>query len=141
MGLEALKKEIDRQGLAQTNLLKRAWTLIDEGKKAKNQGQIWEGNTLLLFYEQNETLQNIYDRYPALSAKLSFYLISPLPLHVGRYSASTNGNSIGNFANRWKWIVEVLLPEWRRLDAGSMLSEVKLIYMGEFPKRLICLLQ
>ncbi len=135
-GLDEVLKQVTRLPPKNNGILKEAWTLIDRGAKKKDVGSVWAGNTLLLRYEQEVTLQDIYDNYPALAATLSYVMVSPLPGHLG---ALGRKGKVGNFVDRWRWITEVLLPQWRRLDAGSMLSEVRLIYMGNFPKRLACL--
>ena len=140
-GVEQVKKEISRQGLPKSSTLIEAWELIDQGERKKNPGLVWEGNTLLLQYEQRVTLQPIYDRYRSLSDRLSFYMVSPLPMHLGRFPSGGASASVANFDDRWRWIVGVLVPEWKRLDAGSMISEVRLIYMGHMPQRIICLFQ
>ena len=139
-GLEAVLKEVNRMPPTHGRVLKEAWTLIDKGAKKKDVGAIWAGNLLLLKYEQEITLQPIYNRYPALSASLSYVMVSPLPFQVGLFRGPRSSKNIGNFADRWRWVTEVLVPAWRKLDSGSMLSEVRLIMMGNFPKRLACLL-
>lgn len=139
-GLDEVLKQVARLPPRNSRVLKDAWSLIDRGAKKKDVGSVWAGNTLLLRYEQEVTLQSIYDRYPSLAATLSYVMVSPLPGQVAFFRGFGGRGTVGNFADRWRWITEVLMPQWRRLDAGSMLSEVRLIYMGNFPKRLVCLL-
>jgi hypothetical protein len=122
------------------DLLRDGWTNISKGDKENNQGLIWKGNELLLMYEQLVTLQPVYDRFPALTAVLSAVMISPLPLQLGVFQVSQPRQSIGQFANRWKWISEVLLPHWKRLASGAVSADLRLIYMGSFPRSAACFL-
>lgn len=137
-GVDEVMKYVNRMSMPRKDLLADGWALISRGEKTNNEGLIWDGNTLLLKFEQMVTLQKVYDRYPSLSARLSYVMISPLPMHFAPFRVTNPGGNIGIFEERWKWIATVLVPEWRRLDAGSLATYVRLVYMGHFPKSIAC---
>ncbi|MDB4989781.1 MAG: hypothetical protein JWN04_4959 [Myxococcaceae bacterium] len=139
-GIDELLGLIDTSDVSRKDLLRDGWTLIARGDKSNNQGLIWQGNELLLQYEQLVTLQPVYKAFPNLSSVLSVVMISPLPFQWGFLQANQFGKNIGDYPVRWKWIQEVLLPQWKRLEGGSSVSEMRLIFKGAFPKSVACFL-
>lgn len=137
-GLNEVIKYVSRSNQPRADLLIEGWVQIAAGDKSHQPGFVWAGNTQLLKFEQMVTLQRIYDRYPRLASRLSYVMISPLPLHFAPFRVFNFHGNIASFSDRWRWITEALLPEWQRLDASSMLSYVRLIYLGNFPKPLAC---
>lgn len=120
-------------------LLVEGWKTIDRGAKLGITGMIWAGNQLLLQYEQQFTLQRVYDSYAETADMLSYALISPLPDQLAAFQFDFPGGSIREFHPRWTWITTRLLPQWRQLDAGGLESRIRLIVMGNMPKRVICI--
>src|SRR5262249_50323920 len=64
-GIEDIEKAY-KDGKITKSVLE-AWRKIDQGKKGDDQNLVWEGNEMLLKYEQQQVLQiAIYDTNPAL---------------------------------------------------------------------------
>ncbi|MEZ4883557.1 MAG: hypothetical protein R3E32_02380 [Chitinophagales bacterium] len=86
------------------------------------QGDVWEGNKDLLFYEQSQILQPImYSPYSSIwwtldSDLITFFkgnlLTSPVPGDNQEFP----GDNIANFEERWKWIETHILPEWKKFE-------------------------
>ncbi len=109
-----------------------AWTLIDNGAKSKESDKIWDGNTALLMYEQQEVLQpKIYEatevRDKGLWKAISPDVPSPIPGHSVKFISYVPNGDIGVFADRWKWIFESMLPAWVNLDTADAARAKKLI--------------
>ncbi len=116
-----------------------AWETIDAGRtalaEAKESGdsealeaandRIWSGNRQLLMFEQEETLQDgVYDHFPEtfewLSSDLNVMgLDSPIPTDDQQFGDVVEDGDIGTFDDRWKWIDERMLPQWRKLQEGD----------------------
>jgi len=113
-GLDELER-IGRAGeLAQQAL--HGWRLIDAGRRTGDQELVWEGNTVLLHFEQKEVLQpQVYDRNPALWHEVSGWIPSPIPGHREIFGDFARGGNIGVFSERWSWIKGRMLPRWRAL--------------------------
>lgn len=99
-----------------------AWTLIDAGTRTNNVDDVWNGNGLLLMYEQQEILQKqIYDAkevkdlWPAISLDVP----TPIPGHGVTFAGHVPGGNIGLFSDRWKWISESMVPAWRSLETDE----------------------
>lgn len=90
---------------------------MNEKRQKEGNELIWRGNILLLELEQDRTLQGgVYREYPRTAAGMSkwFTINSPIPGGPSFQSFVPGGN-IGNFNDRWKWVSEALVPEWRAL--------------------------
>jgi monoamine oxidase len=127
-GLKALQDARKADDISQRVL--DAWTLIDAGAKSKTVEKIWEGNAALLMYEQQEVLQKkIYDAKEVkdLWKAISPNVPSPIPGHGVDFTSYVRDGNIGVFADRWKWILESMLPAWRRLDVNDPVRTRKLI--------------
>jgi hypothetical protein len=96
-----------------------AWRKIAEGN-------VWEGNSDLLYYEQKNILQPaLYagnnretfwwwiDSWIAKAVKGNV-LVSPVPGHNGVFP----GDNISNFDERWKWIKEDIMPAWEKFESN-----------------------
>jgi hypothetical protein len=109
----------------------QAWEKIDQGQKTGNQDLIWEGNQMLLHYEQSVVLQKgVYDHDRDLWNKLSvgpailplsLYrrlapMQSPVPGDPSEFERFKPGGDLGNFDDRWRWIVEKMVPAWKTLS-------------------------
>ncbi|HVZ55229.1 MAG TPA: hypothetical protein VG870_01105 [Chitinophagaceae bacterium] len=99
----------------------QGWYLIDQGVKKNNMAGIWDGNTVLLKYEQQQVLQHyIYDADKEFWKRVTQNKLSPIdsPVPGGKsFQAYVPGGNIGEFADRWKWITEDMLPAWQSFDA------------------------
>jgi hypothetical protein len=94
----------------------RGWQQIDEGRRAQNQDLVWQGNTTLLHFEQKQVLQPVvYDRNQALWQEIAGWVPSPIPGHREAFEDFTRGGNIADFAQRWAWIEQSMLPCWRKL--------------------------
>lgn len=123
-GLDAvLALEVDER-------LKSGFRLIDSGTKLRERGlnaagdlAVWEGNKLLLRYEQQVTLQgSVYD-----PARLLWKLVSgamlmrfetgpvPNPASWTLFQQAVPLGDIGSFHDRWEWISAAMLPLWKSL--------------------------
>lgn len=108
-------RDLNARGELSDGLL-NAWVLIDRGK-------VWEGNRLLLNYEQQITLQQaVYDRHKDAFSNMSWLagfrpslLSSPIPGHDVSFTECVPGGNLGRFEDRWKWIDTSMLPAWRKL--------------------------
>jgi hypothetical protein len=93
-----------------------AWKLIANGK-------VWEGNLILLKYEQENVLQDIiYDTHPnswwwsnLFTTEYLGIVVSPVPDHYNEFP----GKDIANFEERWKWIVEDIMPAWESFETDA----------------------
>jgi hypothetical protein len=111
-----------------------AWEKIDKG-------QAWDGNRLLLRYEQEKTLQekvykllpNTFTLISHISKIVPSILSSPIPGDEGSFQKIIPGGNLGKFEDRWKWIDTSMLPAWRKLVENDA-AKVKGI-MEEFVKR------
>jgi hypothetical protein len=94
----------------------RGWQQIDAGRRTQNQELVWRGNTTLLYFEQKEVLQPaVYDRNRALWKEIAGWVPSPIPSHRETFEDFSRGGNIGDFAQRWAWIEQSMLPCWREL--------------------------
>jgi hypothetical protein len=96
-----------------------AWRKITEGN-------VWEGNLDLLYYEQKNILQPaLYagnnretfwwwiDSWIAKAVKGNI-LVSPVPGE----SSVFPGNNISNFEERWNWIKDDIMPAWEKFESN-----------------------
>lgn len=137
-GIDELNRLISSSGLTQKQMLIDGWSKIAAGDKTGASGLVWEGNALLLKYEQSVTLQKVYDAHGNLAADLSYFMVSPLPWQIARFDKSFPSGSVGDLQKRWKWIEGELLPHWKALDASSMTAYMRLFLMANTPKWDIC---
>jgi hypothetical protein len=112
-----------------------AWRLLDQGVQSGNQDTIWAGNQALLRYEQEKILQPMYERNREMWAEMSANGYEPAydffdnPFGLGKFPSAIDGGvsfhdyiengDIGNFPDRWEWIRNSMLPEWRSLEADQ----------------------
>jgi len=107
-----------------------AWTTIDSGSRKKETDAVWDGNALLLMYEQQEILQRkiyeaaeVKDLWKAISPDVP----SPIPGHTIKFTEYVPNGNIRVFADRWKWIFESMLPAWRNLESSDLDRTEKLV--------------
>jgi len=101
-----------------------AWKQIDLGRQTGDQELVWGGNEKLLRHEQRSVLQEgVYDKDRTLwrnasgfPASLYREIDSPIPGDSTSFQDHVSGGDIGDFSNRWRWIEESMLPEWKKLD-------------------------
>lgn len=99
----------------------KAWETIDFGVMNDNEDKIWEGNRLIADYEQNVFLeQHVFGK-----ASQSFNTFGAIGDSTGTSSplpggtvlnAAVPGGQLGNRQDRWKWISETMLVEWRKVE-------------------------
>lgn len=109
-----------------------AWDKIDQGIRTGDQEKIWAGNRDMLHFEQQVIAQPMYDRNPEMWDILSrngyeygdWPIIGPFvefPSVVDNgitfHDYIKNGN-VGNFNDRWDWMENSILPEWKELEAN-----------------------
>jgi len=93
-----------------------AWQQIDAGRRAGDQTLIWQGNRILLHYEQQQVLQPaVYDGDRELWKALSGWILSPIPGHTETIESFAPDANIGVFDDRWAWIEQRMLPHWQTL--------------------------
>lgn len=109
--------------------LRDAWSLIEDGRAE-------DGNAMLLFHEQNVTIQDdyseIWDRSGTTQAMITFMSViaqSPIEGHGGFFDEVIIGPShdvpfffdfvtpdptanVANFEDRWEWIEGGMLPQY-----------------------------
>lgn len=55
------------------------WQQIDEGRRTDTDALSWQGNTMLLYFEQKEVLQlRVYDGNPQLWRLIGGWITSPM---------------------------------------------------------------
>ena len=140
-GLEASLAMLRTQTRSQ--VLLEAWKMMDSGAKKSHAELIWHGNQQLAFYEQWVVLQQIYDRYAETAdGFLSWVMISPLPDDFRFFKADHWGGSFRHASTRWQFIVQRVLPQWRKLEAnGTIEIQIQMFAMGQLPKPLLCMTQ
>lgn len=92
-----------------------AWRKIDDDN-------VWEGNLMLLYHEQKKILQpamyannsNFWDLANNFLAEFfnGEVLVSPVPGDNSTFPA----DNISNFLDRWRWIEQTIVPNWRRFE-------------------------
>jgi hypothetical protein len=100
-----------------------AWRTIDTGRKQGDIESIWHGNTNLLHHEQDLTVQEaIYNPHRKMWKTISedptawfIKVNSPIPGDPTPFA----GDDIGDFTQRWRWVITSMLPAWRRLEADQ----------------------
>lgn len=91
-------------------------------------GEIQEGNDLLLRFEQEITLQTlVYNAAPELWALASRVIYMQLGLDLlpdkkrwTFFERAVPGGNIANFNERWKWIAKTMLPLWQALRDNEL---------------------
>lgn len=117
-----------------------AWTTIHRGIEENDKELIWEGNKMLLKYEQEITLQSaIYDKYPKIADWFSDKVRSPIPgdHDEGRLAAFDPGSDLGDFDDRWTWISKSMLRAYRKLLEASpeiVMSHMEHLFLQPFFK-------
>lgn len=95
----------------------RGWRLIDRGRRTGDRDLVWEGNTVLLKFEQQYVLQpGVYDHNPALWKTIAGWIPSPMPGQPETFEVFSARGNIGIFEERWSWIEERMLPHWVELN-------------------------
>lgn len=116
-GIGELKKLYCEQSISHEEY--SAWKKISMGK-------VWEGNRDLLLHEQRYILQPLlYNSHPLtwyLSDSWGGILVnwgnvleSPVPNDDSVFPSGLDRN-IANFNQRWTWIENHILPEWRKFE-------------------------
>lgn len=96
------------------------WRQIDAGRRLGRADLVWQGNTALLEFEQHRVLQpGVYDLDPALWQRLAGWIPSPIPTHLETFECYAPSDNIGEFAARWRWITERMMPRWQELSDGA----------------------
>jgi hypothetical protein len=108
-----------------------AWQILEQGINTANQEMIWEANTMIASYEQNEFLQSlVYDPAILLWEKISKIaavkypgfaktLASPLPGDKNDFLSVVGPNAnIANKDDRWAWIARSMLPHWKYMEGS-----------------------
>lgn len=123
-GLAELER-IQSSGSLPAELLE-GWRKLDKGRKDNNPDAIWEGNAILLRYEQEKVLQPVvYEGNNDLWRKVG--VLSPVFGHRIEFKNYVPGGDFASFADRWKWISESMLLAWRNLETTDPTTvEVKL---------------
>ncbi|HWQ15516.1 MAG TPA: DUF2515 family protein [Roseiflexaceae bacterium] len=106
------------------------WRQIDVGRLTGRADLIWQGNTALLEFEQRQVLQpGVYDAHPALWQQLAGWIPSPIPTQQHEtFEWYLPSDNIGEFAARWRWITERMMPRWKELsDAGAQRVDRRLM--------------
>lgn len=108
--------------------LKGGFDLIDRGRVARKSSDttlaeelLWQGNKILLHYEQAVTLQNtVYSQVPELWRKVSALMfmrfdqgVLSSPRHWTRFWDHVPSGNIANVDDRWAWITSSMLPIWK----------------------------
>jgi RHS repeat-associated protein len=126
-GMAEIKLQYDRKDLP--HYLYTAWCHINSGDIQHVPSYIWKGNSMLLQYEQRETLQRYYNQHQQAIKWMSNkgnvenwplvgmpVFASPIPGDsVTFYQFNPTGN-LANFDDRWRWIEESISPAWRKLS-------------------------
>jgi hypothetical protein len=96
------------------------WRQVDAGRRESNTELIWQGNTTLLQYEQEQVLQpGVYEQLKPLWSAVAGWVPSPVPGHLEMFGDHRRGGNIGEFAQRWGWITGTMLPRYRQLAEAS----------------------
>ncbi len=110
--LENLRADIPSDILA-------AWRVIDAGIASADFDQIWDGNSQLLRYAQEQVLQpvmynGVENAWNNLDSWPPWVMVSPAP---GVPDFIWETGSIANFEDRWAWVTGSILPAWRGFDS------------------------
>jgi hypothetical protein len=117
----------ERAGLAEVEAIAAAegldpqvvdgWRQIDAGRRQGRADMVWQGNNALLQFEQQRVLQpGVYDGDPALWQRLAGWIPSPIPTQLETFENYAPHDNIGDFAARWRWISERMMPRWQELS-------------------------
>lgn len=131
-GLPALTASYERGDLSLANY--EAWVKIATG----DENAKWEGNGALLLKEQSEILPPDYERIQDMwgggfiTDNISENTASPIPGGKSFQELYPDGD-VTNFEDRWKWIQDHMLPEYRALgdDYTKTLVNQPLEELGE----------
>ncbi|HET8644334.1 MAG TPA: hypothetical protein VFO85_02520 [Vicinamibacteria bacterium] len=113
-GLSALAAAYNRGDMSAANF--EAWSKIASG----DPGAQWEGNKTLLMREQSEILPPDYERIRDLwgggtiAENISENTVSPIPGGAPFQKLHPHGD-VTDFEDRWKWIEDQMLPEYKAL--------------------------
>jgi len=113
-GLGAIKAAYDRGDMSSANY--EAWLKIGSGNTELN----WEGNRTLLMREQTEILPPGYHEIQRnvgsdlISSEISNHTQSPIPGGASFREVYRAGD-VTNVQDRWTWIDEHMLPEYKAL--------------------------
>ncbi|MEN9936849.1 MAG: hypothetical protein RLZZ387_3428 [Chloroflexota bacterium] len=114
-GLEEIEGIAAAEGLDAQVL--EGWRQIDAGRRSGQSELVWRGNTALLEFEQRQVLQpGVYDLAPALWERIAGWIPSPIPSQLETFASYAPDGSIGEFAERWRWITESMMPRWQELS-------------------------
>ncbi len=126
-GIEELEA-IYREGDLPVGIL-TAWQQIDTGAKTDNQELIWAGNTSLLMHEQKYIIQPVlyagklnlalWKLISLVHSLSGLLLTSPVPGGALDFRDAVPGGNLANFADRWQWCIETILPVWRKLQTND----------------------
>lgn len=119
-GIALMRQFKERNQITQAHL--DAWEKIAEGVATNNQDKVWEGNKMLLEYEQKVTLQPSFDKLKGLGL-LNYVVNSPVPggKSFTDYKDPDYGvfkqRYVTDFDARWSWIKGAVVPEWKAFVA------------------------
>ncbi len=92
------------------------WRQIEAGRSENSAELVWQGNTMLLKYEQEQVLQpGVYEALKPLWSVVAGWVPSPIPGHIEMFGDYRRAGNIGNFEDRWGWITSAMLPRYRQL--------------------------
>lgn len=114
----------------------RAWLKIAQDDPIN----VYEGNKDLLYHEQKNILQQIlYTPHPTAWSNIQYpplglaetRVVSPVP---GKDDKMPEGTKIDVFNDRWAWLENTILPDWRIYERNSdNVDELKSIHEGYCP--------
>jgi hypothetical protein len=140
-GINAIQAMANEQAIRLGQL--NAWQLIDAGIQARAAHNtalatqdFWAGNLQLLFVEQNEVLQPVYDNYKPLFLFLSsdpwfkLQMKSPVPGDASIFGDVVPNGVHGGQANvaeeddRWQWVTAANAGIWDKYKAWQQTHQI-----------------
>jgi hypothetical protein len=97
-----------------------AWQTIVRGINNNNQGTIWDGNAAIVWVEQTETVQPVFNKDLALWKNVTEWgptfgknLVSPMPGDGSVFQTLYPGQSFSNGTLRYTWAVSTMIPAFQ----------------------------
>ncbi|MGH7139011.1 MAG: hypothetical protein ACREHD_24970 [Pirellulales bacterium] len=114
-GIEELRSLVQSGELSQNVL--DGFELIDRGIRQGSDDLIQQGNAMLLQREQQTILMRGYAELARLNLGKLMGALAKSPVPGGKpFSESVPGGDLANFADRWRWILKEMLPNWNNMD-------------------------
>jgi Protein of unknown function (DUF2515) len=113
-----------------------AWTDIDEGIDNDDEDTIWDGNGLIVWVEQTQTVQPVFNKDLALwkqATKWGPPLVSPMPGDGTVFQTLYPGRSFSNAVLRYQWAIATMIPAIQNWQKTNQTIVVGKLLNGGYP--------